>query len=87
MHAQFKLEELHGTGGVGGVAPSVIESAQWYEKASGQGFAPAQRTMGSFYYQGRGVEQSPMKAAQWYQKAAEQGDPESQYFLALQLTV
>jgi len=55
----------------------------WFRKAAEQGDAKAQGSLGSMYYQGRGVKQDDGQAVGWFRKAAEQGYAVAQFLLAL----
>lgn len=46
--------------------------------AANAGVPAAQNSLGSAYYNGRGVPKSDLKAAYWWRKAAEQGDVHAQ---------
>ena len=46
-----------------------------------KGSAPAQFSLGDFYFNGDGVKQDYSEAANWYRKAAEQNDAHAQYKL------
>ena len=54
------------------------EAFKWYMKAAEQGDAGAQRSVGTCYYFGNGVEKNYTEAFKWYMKAAKQGDAEAQ---------
>ena len=53
---------------------SDAEACRWYRKAADQGYAWAQRRLGSMYEFGKGVERSIPKACHLYELAASQGD-------------
>ena len=53
-------------------------AAVWFQKAAGQGMAPAQYALGQMYLNGEGVEQNVAKAVEWYTHAATQGLLEAQ---------
>ena len=55
-----------------------VEAVKCFCKAAEQGFAPAQDSLGSAYYYGKGVTQDYNEAVKWYRKAAEQGDARAQ---------
>ena len=59
-----------------------VSSIEWTLKAANQGYKDAQRDIGWFYENGKGVEQNYTKAAEWFRKAAEQGHARAQYELA-----
>lgn len=54
----------------------------WYERAAGQGFAPAQYRLGNLYENGRGVAKDLAQARLWYQRAAEAGNRMAMHNLA-----
>ena len=43
----------------------------------------AQKTLGTYYAEGNGVEQSDTEAIRWFRAAAKQNNPEAQYYLGL----
>jgi hypothetical protein len=58
-------------------------AVEWYRKATDQGDASAQSSLGVMYHQGRGgLPQSHALAVEWYRKAADQGDAGGQVGLA-----
>ncbi len=61
-----------------GVSQDYAQALIWYRKAAEQGYALAQRNLGSMYDQGQGVSQDNAQALIWYRKAAEQGDARAQ---------
>lgn len=65
-----------------GPTKNYTEAARWYRKAAEQGHANAQNTLGTRYYDGRGVLQDYAEALKWFQKAAEQGSEVGQLNLA-----
>jgi len=54
-----------------------------FKKASEQGDAKAQYTLGLMYDDGQGVRQDYSKAVKWYRKAADQGYADAQLILGL----
>jgi len=54
----------------------------WMRKAADQGYAPAQRQLGAFYEQGRGVPADRAEASKWYALAADKGDEAARNALA-----
>lgn len=52
---------------------------EYYKKAADQGYLTAQRELGLFYENGRGVTKSIEEAFKYYRLAADQGDPIAQY--------
>ena len=59
-----------------------VSSIEWTLKAANHGYEDAQRDIGWFYKNGKGVEQNYTIAAEWFRKAAEQGHARAQYELA-----
>jgi len=57
---------------------SYEQAAYWLRRASEQGHAPAQASLGWMYAYGRGLTQSYEHAAYWYRRAAEQGNERGQ---------
>jgi localization factor PodJL len=66
-----------------GVTPDLQKAAQYYEKASQAGLAPAQYRLGSLYEKGRGVERDLVAARDWYALAAKQGNAKASHNLAV----
>ncbi len=66
-----------------GVRTDYQEATRWYQKASEQGYAPAQYNLGVLFDKGRGVSRDWSEARRWYQKAADQGYLLAQYNLGL----
>jgi TPR repeat protein/GTPase SAR1 family protein len=60
----FLAMALHGSG-------DFVRSAEYYRQAAESGNASAMICLGSFFYQGIGVEKSFEKAVEWFQRAAE----------------
>lgn len=60
----------------------VCVTADWYLKASEQGYAPNQYALGQMYFSGNGVLPDYQQAVNWYQKSAEQSNPCGQNGLA-----
>lgn len=56
-------------------------AGQWLALAE-DGYAPAQRALGSLYERGQGVEKNTANAFEWTKKAAEQNDPVAMFNLA-----
>jgi TPR repeat protein len=46
---------------------------RWFRKAADRREAFAQKEIGSFYYNGRGVPQDYSEAMRWFRQAADQG--------------
>jgi TPR repeat protein len=65
-----------------GVAPNMIKSKEWYEKAAKQGDAGAYYSLGKMYYYGNGVDQDQSRSVPYIEAAAELGDIEAQIHLA-----
>jgi localization factor PodJL len=55
----------------------------WFERAAGQGLAPAQYRLGSLYDKGIGVTRDPVAARTWYGKAADAGNARAMHNLAV----
>jgi len=55
------------------VAKNYSEAVRWFRAAAEQGFASAQESLGSMYYNGHGVSQDYKEAVRWSRAAAEQG--------------
>jgi len=81
--AQCALAECYDLVDCEGTPHDYTKARQWYEKAAAQGFAPAQRAMGTMYDSGRGVRQNYATARMWYEKAAGQGDAQAQLNLGV----
>jgi TPR repeat protein len=62
-----------------GVDQDYAQAAQWYQRAAGQGYAPAMADLGDLYFYGNGVDQDQAMAIKWYRRGAERGDPEAEY--------
>lgn len=54
------------------------EAFSWIKQAAEQGLSEAQRVLGDFYLNGRGVKRDASKAAKWYEKS---GTPEARVSL------
>ena len=65
------------------VKRDMVESAKWFERSAGAGFAPAQYSIGSLYEKGIGVEKNINTASDWYAKAALQGNARAMHNLAV----
>jgi TPR repeat protein len=50
------------------------EGVKWFRKAAEQGYAPAQTSLGVYYYQGKGGVNSIADAYKWFLLALAQGD-------------
>ena len=59
------------------------KAAAWYEKAAGNGFAPALASLGYLYQTGSGVPQDSARAADLYKRAAEANDMSGQFNLGV----
>jgi TPR repeat protein len=57
-----------------GVEKDAARAFKWFEKASDQGHADAQRIVGAFYERGKGISKSRSMVAKWYQRAADGGN-------------
>ena len=66
-----------------GVSQDAQEAVEWYRKASEQGDAEAQYSLGLMYAEGQSVPQDYEEAVKWFRKAAEQGDAGAQNNLGL----
>lgn len=82
--AQLHLGTMYACG-FGGMEKSTTDALAWFRRSAGQGFAPAQSTLGKTYAFGDldGLEQDHAEAARWCGLAAGQGDAEGQFCLAL----
>ena len=69
--------------GWGGVPQSYSEAAKWYKKASAQGSAEAQLSLGYLYIQGKGVAKNDAEAFKLFKQAALQGVDKAQYNVGL----
>ena len=80
--AQYELGWMDQRG-MGGAA-DMTSAVSWYERAAGQGYAPAESALADIYRKGLGGNPpDPTEAFHWYQRAARQGQPYSEYRLAL----
>ncbi len=69
---------------IGSHAVITVGEIHWLRASAKQGFPPAQRDLGSYYYSGMpGVLQSFEQAAVWWGKAAAGGDPYALWSLGL----
>jgi TPR repeat protein len=66
-----------------GVSKDVNEAVKWYRKASEQGYALAQFTLGLCYENGVGLEKDSSEALKWICEAAEQGSAAAQLDLGM----
>jgi uncharacterized protein len=66
--AQFSLGAMLYYGG-----DDTAQAIEWFRKAAGQKYAPAEFQMGQLYDFGFGVTQNDAEALVWYRKAAEHG--------------
>jgi TPR repeat protein len=64
-----------------GAPQDYAEAFRWWQKAAGQGYAPAQASLGNMYYYSDGAPQDSAEAVRWYRKAADQGYAIAQYSL------
>lgn len=78
--AQFEIGALYNFG-EDGIQKDLREAVKWYKKSADQGYALAQRALGSCYACGTGVEKDTQDAVKWFRKAAEQGDSAAQCML------
>ncbi|MDD5267987.1 MAG: caspase family protein [Methylococcales bacterium] len=53
-----------------GVQPDYKSAADWYRKASAQGYSRAEINLGNLYEKGLGVEKNLSTAMEWYRKAS-----------------
>lgn len=81
MVAEYHLAVMYARGL--GVPRDDAEAVNWYRRAAGRGYAPAQLALGISHDQGRGVPQSLSMAMKWYRLAAQQGDVTAQVTLGL----
>jgi TPR repeat protein len=54
------------------------QAVEWFRKAAGHGYAPAEFQMGQLYEFGFGVQQDSSDALNWYKKAADHGSAAGQ---------
>jgi localization factor PodJL len=66
-----------------GIAPSLAEAVQWFERAANHGVAPAQYRLGSLYEKGQGVKKDLEAARRLYTAAAEKGNGKAMHNLAV----
>lgn len=52
----------------------IDKAVYWYDKATAQGYAPAEYGFGLMYSSGDGVPKDPVKVAYWWQKVAGRGE-------------
>ena len=57
------------------------EALKWFEKSAAQGNAIAMYNIGSFYFNGYGVQRSSSKAREWFAKASSNGDKDADEIL------
>ena len=62
-------------------AGNYAEAVSKFEKATEQGDAKAQYSLGWMYDEGHGVKQNDAEAVRWFTKGAEQGDTDAQQAL------
>ena len=75
---------LYATGSKGGLPQDPAKANYWYQKASAQGYAPAEFNLGAHYDTGKGgLPQDPAKATYWYEKSAKQGYAPAEYNLGI----
>jgi len=81
---QYELAEvyfLEYRGSRYGIQEDKVKAVYWYTKSAEQGYANAQRSLGSCYGYGKGVSKDYKKMVYWYTKAAEQGNDLAQVWL------
>jgi localization factor PodJL len=66
-----------------GIAPSLAEAVQWFERAANHGVPPAQYRLGSLYEKGQGVKKDLEAARRLYSAAAEKGNGKAMHNLAV----
>ena len=79
--SQYKLglNYIYGTD----VPKDNAKAAEWFKKASDQGFLPARRELGILLASGEGVEPDMQTAVQYLSQAADELDPSALYHLGL----
>jgi uncharacterized protein len=80
--AQFVMGEIYRYGWFG-TSRNPQVAADYIRKAAVQEMPDAQRVLGNWYWDGRGVSKDKAEAIQWYLKAANQNDPAAQLDMAL----
>ena len=63
------------------------EALKWFEKSAAQGNAIAMYNIGSFYFNGYGVQRSSSKAREWFAKASSNGDKDADEILMEHLSL
>jgi len=81
VDAQFALGLKYGP--AGGEFQDLVQSAEWYRKASEQNHPLAQFNLGLMYAKGEGVPQDHAEAVRWIRRAAQQGDAGAQFNLGM----
>ena len=83
--SQYKLglNYIYGTD----VPKDASKAAEWFKKASDQGFLPARRELGILLAAGDGVEPDMETAVQYLSQAADELDPSALYHLGLMFEV
>ncbi len=83
--SQYKLglNYIYGTD----VPKDTAKAAEWFKKASDQGFLPARRELGILLASGDGVEPDMETAVQYLSQAADELDPSALYHLGLMFEV
>ncbi len=66
-----------------GVTSDMQSAVAWYERAAGEGLAPAEYRLGSIYEKGLGVPKDLAKAQDWYRRAADAGNVKAMHNLAV----
>ncbi len=69
------------------VPKDAAKAAEWFSKASEQGYLPARREMGIMLASGEGVEPDMEKAVEYLSQAADSLDPSALYHLGLMYEV
>jgi len=77
--AQYLLGLYHSIGFMGNPV-DFNKAFELYEKSAMQGFYTAERNVGIYYYEGKGVQMNLHKAIEWYDKAIVSGAEEVREF-------
>ncbi len=80
--AQYRLALMYYNGWEG-VELDIQRARKWMEKASKQGYAPVQYSLGVMYSEGEGGVSDLDRAVELWKKASKQGDAPAQYSLAV----
>lgn len=75
----MKMADLSFSGNVPG---GEEEAFKWYRMAADAGLTAAKVSLGTMYYEGRGVQKNMEKAYEMYSSASEDGDPDASFLKA-----